>query len=52
MERWGHAGRNNMNLVGLVYLIRFLVMKLIYSDSIFIFDMSVIFMTNYFFSGR
>jgi hypothetical protein len=52
MERWGHAGRNNMNLMGLVQLIRFLVVKLIQSDLNFIFNMIVVFITNYSFSER
>jgi hypothetical protein len=38
--------------VGLAQLIRFLVVKLIYLDLNFRFDMSDIFMINYFFNGR
>jgi hypothetical protein len=38
--------------VGLAELVRFLVVELIHPDSNFRFDMSVIFMTNYSFSGR
>jgi hypothetical protein len=38
--------------VGLAQLIRFLVVELIHTDSNTKFDMSVIFMTNYSFSGR
>jgi hypothetical protein len=37
--------------VGLAQLIRFLVVELIHSDSDLIFDMSVVFMTNYFLVG-
>jgi hypothetical protein len=33
-------------------MIRFLVVKLTHPDLNFIFDMSVVFMVNYFFSGR
>jgi hypothetical protein len=36
----------------LAQLIRFLVVKLIHSDSNFRFDICIIFMTNYFFSER
>jgi hypothetical protein len=35
-----------------LYMIRFLVVKLTHPDLNFIFDMSVVFMVNYFFSGR
>jgi hypothetical protein len=38
--------------VGLAQLVRFLVMELTYSDLNLRFDMSVIFTTNYSFSGR
>jgi hypothetical protein len=38
--------------VGLVQLIRFLVVELINPDSNTRFDMCVVFMANYFFSGR
>jgi hypothetical protein len=38
--------------VGLAQLVRFLVVELTYSDSNFIFDMSVTFTANYSFSGR
>jgi hypothetical protein len=37
--------------VGLAQLIRFLVVELIHSDSDLIFNMSVVFMTNYFLVG-
>jgi hypothetical protein len=33
-------------------LVRFLIVKLIYLDLNFKFDINVIFMANYFFSGR
>jgi hypothetical protein len=38
--------------VGLVQLVRFLVVELTHSVLNPRFDMSVVFMTNYFFSGR
>jgi hypothetical protein len=38
--------------VGLAQLVRFLVMELTYSDLNLRFDMSVVFTTNYSFSGR
>jgi hypothetical protein len=38
--------------VSLVQLVRFLVVELIHSDLNSIFDMSITFMVNYFFSGR
>jgi hypothetical protein len=38
--------------VGLSHLIKFLVVKLNHSDSNSRFDMSVVFMANYFFSGK
>jgi hypothetical protein len=43
----------NKILVGcLAQLVRFLVVELIHSGSNLIFDMSVVFLTNYSFSGR
>jgi hypothetical protein len=38
--------------VGLVQLVKFLVVELTYLDSDTRFDMSGVFMINYFFSGR
>jgi hypothetical protein len=43
---------SNTNARGLAQLIRFLVVKLIHSDSNSRFDMCVVFTTNYSFSGR
>jgi hypothetical protein len=47
-----HSQVGNDCKVGLVQPVRFLVVKLIYSDLNFRFDISVIFMANYFFSGK
>jgi hypothetical protein len=41
-----------MGRVGLAQLVRFLVVELTHSDLNFRFDMCVVFMANYFFSGR
>jgi hypothetical protein len=38
--------------VGLAQLVKFQVVKLIHTGSNFRFDMSVVFTSNYFFSGR
>jgi hypothetical protein len=52
-NRLDYAFKSNIgSRVGLAQLIRFLVVELNYSDSNSIFDMSVIFITNYSFSRR
>jgi hypothetical protein len=44
--------KNFFRRVGLAQLVRFLVVKLTYTGSNLRFDMSVVFMINYSFSGR